>query len=282
MVRRSINRAPSCNDTWWAEHQRTCGGTFKKVKEPEGYCAKGKNNKGGAAKQNDSKQGNIKQLLEVKGSSSKDKETNTVPFAGKGHVLNFSDKTVKGARKEEARDSSTVDLTVEVSMREKLLAAAENRLKGSEQRGKKKRKSLTGRGSKSREDTSTGNGDLRKHFKRVSSEATESQPVKKTRTSDSDDCQVLDAATVKDNHAVYGRQTGGSSTRVNDRTVSLHNPDMIMIEDDEDSLLSQGSTGSSVPQKTCPVCLRTDIPETVLSIHVHLCLEEMELSDSDE
>ena len=32
-----MNRAPSQNDTWWADHQRTCGGRYRKVKEPDGY-----------------------------------------------------------------------------------------------------------------------------------------------------------------------------------------------------------------------------------------------------
>ena len=36
MVKRSMNRAPGPNDRWWAEHQSSCGGSFVKVKEPEG------------------------------------------------------------------------------------------------------------------------------------------------------------------------------------------------------------------------------------------------------
>ncbi|PIK38535.1 putative sprT-like domain-containing protein Spartan-like [Apostichopus japonicus] len=39
-VKRAMNRAPSHNDTWWADHQRNCGGTFTKIKEPEGYSNK--------------------------------------------------------------------------------------------------------------------------------------------------------------------------------------------------------------------------------------------------
>lgn len=35
MVRRATNRAPGPNDRWWAEHSRTCGGEFIKIKEPE-------------------------------------------------------------------------------------------------------------------------------------------------------------------------------------------------------------------------------------------------------
>uniref|UniRef100_A0A8C9YEX4 SprT-like N-terminal domain n=1 Tax=Sander lucioperca TaxID=283035 RepID=A0A8C9YEX4_SANLU len=41
-VKRAMNRAPSAQDPWWEDHKRTCGGTYTKVKEPEGYGKKGK------------------------------------------------------------------------------------------------------------------------------------------------------------------------------------------------------------------------------------------------
>lgn len=34
-IRRTCNRAPGPNDQWWATHQQTCGGYFKKTSEPE-------------------------------------------------------------------------------------------------------------------------------------------------------------------------------------------------------------------------------------------------------
>jgi len=40
MVKRSMNRAPGPYDRWFAEHQANCGGTYTKVKEPEGYGQK--------------------------------------------------------------------------------------------------------------------------------------------------------------------------------------------------------------------------------------------------
>ena len=39
-VKRPMNRAPGPNDRWWGQHQQTCGGSFIKVKEPEGYGQK--------------------------------------------------------------------------------------------------------------------------------------------------------------------------------------------------------------------------------------------------
>jgi hypothetical protein len=46
-----VNRAPGPHDNWFPAHQATCGGSFVKIKEPEGYGVKKKKevdeNKGG-------------------------------------------------------------------------------------------------------------------------------------------------------------------------------------------------------------------------------------------
>ncbi|XP_054271480.1 DNA-dependent metalloprotease SPRTN-like [Macrosteles quadrilineatus] len=42
MVKRARNRAPGPNDFWWADHQAACGGSFVKIREPEGYGVKAK------------------------------------------------------------------------------------------------------------------------------------------------------------------------------------------------------------------------------------------------
>lgn len=85
-VKRATNRAPSAHDYWWAEHQKTCGGTYIKIKEPENYSKKGKGKTklrkqpGSEAENKDRLNRGEKQLL--------------IPFTGKGYVLgetsNFS------------------------------------------------------------------------------------------------------------------------------------------------------------------------------------------------
>ena len=40
VLRRAMNRAPSPRDPWWGDHQRLCGGTYKKIREPENYGKK--------------------------------------------------------------------------------------------------------------------------------------------------------------------------------------------------------------------------------------------------
>uniref|UniRef100_A0A2C9KG14 SprT-like domain-containing protein n=1 Tax=Biomphalaria glabrata TaxID=6526 RepID=A0A2C9KG14_BIOGL len=54
-VKRSMNRAPSPRDFWWAEHQMTCGGKYTKIKEPESYRQKKKEKEGQQAKMVESK-----------------------------------------------------------------------------------------------------------------------------------------------------------------------------------------------------------------------------------
>lgn len=39
-VKRSMNRAPGKNDTWWSSHQAKCNGHFEKISEPEAYTEK--------------------------------------------------------------------------------------------------------------------------------------------------------------------------------------------------------------------------------------------------
>ncbi|KAI7858579.1 SprT-like family-domain-containing protein [Circinella umbellata] len=52
-VSRSMNRPPQKADTWFHEHQITCGGTFTKIAEPEGF--KDKKNKMNSKKRSISK-----------------------------------------------------------------------------------------------------------------------------------------------------------------------------------------------------------------------------------
>jgi len=41
-VRRAMNRAPGKYDRWWAQHQRSCGGSYIKISEPPGYKSRKK------------------------------------------------------------------------------------------------------------------------------------------------------------------------------------------------------------------------------------------------
>ncbi|XP_029984959.1 DNA-dependent metalloprotease SPRTN isoform X1 [Sphaeramia orbicularis] len=88
-VKRAMNRAPSHLDPWWEDHRRTCGGTYTKIKEPEGYSKKGKT---GEKKDKKTTSGNMKSSSTSKGSRSQDIR-NIIPFSGKGFSLGGTSQT---------------------------------------------------------------------------------------------------------------------------------------------------------------------------------------------
>ncbi|XP_028996264.1 DNA-dependent metalloprotease SPRTN [Betta splendens] len=86
-VKRAMNRAPSSLDPWWGDHQRTCGGTYTKVKEPEGYSKKSQKGDQQNGKNSGKKaSGNEKKPSTTTGSGSQDIR-NIIPFSGKGFLL---------------------------------------------------------------------------------------------------------------------------------------------------------------------------------------------------
>ncbi|XP_054936893.1 DNA-dependent metalloprotease SPRTN isoform X2 [Physeter macrocephalus] len=77
-VKRATNRAPSAHDYWWAEHRKTCGGTYIKIKEPESYSQKGKRK---------TKLGKQPVSAQNKGKPNRGETELLIPFSGKGYVL---------------------------------------------------------------------------------------------------------------------------------------------------------------------------------------------------
>ncbi|XP_039188820.1 DNA-dependent metalloprotease SPRTN isoform X3 [Crotalus tigris] len=87
-VKRVMNRAPSANDYWWEEHQKGCGGTFIKVREPNNSSKKCKKKDDQAKILNDDSR-------KAHGSSIQ----SIIPFSGKGYILGGkrSESSLKGA-----------------------------------------------------------------------------------------------------------------------------------------------------------------------------------------
>ncbi|XP_057591482.1 DNA-dependent metalloprotease SPRTN isoform X1 [Hippopotamus amphibius kiboko] len=89
-VKRATNRAPSAHDYWWAEHQKTCGGTYVKIKEPENYSKRGKG-KAKLGKQSGSE-------AENKDKPSRGEAQLLIPFSGKGYVLGETSNSLLSGR----------------------------------------------------------------------------------------------------------------------------------------------------------------------------------------
>ncbi|XP_074540646.1 DNA-dependent metalloprotease SPRTN [Halichoeres trimaculatus] len=86
-VKRAMNRAPSSLDPWWGDHQRTCGGTYTKVKEPEGYGKKGKKDGNKEGKTLEKKASGHGKPLSITAGSGLQDIRNIIPFSGKGFLL---------------------------------------------------------------------------------------------------------------------------------------------------------------------------------------------------
>ncbi|KAJ8270701.1 hypothetical protein GJAV_G00118250 [Gymnothorax javanicus] len=91
-VKRAMNRAPSAQDPWWADHQRDCGGTYIKIKEPDDYGKKGKKGDNKGAKTISKPKDQSKPSTITAKSGSQDIR-NVIPFSGKGFLLGGSSQS---------------------------------------------------------------------------------------------------------------------------------------------------------------------------------------------
>ncbi|XP_034435879.1 sprT-like domain-containing protein Spartan [Hippoglossus hippoglossus] len=100
-VKRAMNRVPSSLDPWWENHRRTCGGTYTKIKEPEGYGKKGKKD-GKKDRKTDGKTDGKTLPKEASGSGKPSSTAtgaglqdirNIIPFTGKGFLLGGKSQT---------------------------------------------------------------------------------------------------------------------------------------------------------------------------------------------
>ncbi|XP_055740858.1 DNA-dependent metalloprotease SPRTN-like [Salvelinus fontinalis] len=143
-VKRAMNRAPSAQDTWWGDHLRSCGGTYTKVKEPEGYGKKGKKTNTSQGKTDTSKD---KKPTDKPTSNSKPSSTaiagsglqdirNIIPFSGKGFLLGGSSQTSSFQLKKPIVNSPTTPFTTPVSPRLVLSPPAQATAKGIDSPGR--------------------------------------------------------------------------------------------------------------------------------------------------
>ena len=280
LVKRAMNRAPSSKDRWWAEHQRTCGGTFVKIKEPEGYKSKEnkavhRGNKGNSSNTAAKNSKSIKDLFN--GASGKKDDANVGPSVSKA-VQSVSVSRVKPFEGRGQRLSDAIDIDAESGpIRETMLAAAEKRMKRNQDRGKRKKGSSSG-------TSHTPSHDIRRYgFISTDHHSLEQGSPKKpklsTSNSDSDCCIILDDA---DSPSSSGSNTSTSG--------ALRDPSSNLIDlndfcedgstesfptpcDDGVITVDDGSSGGD-GLKTCPVCGRGDIPAVIINAHIAFCLDE--------
>lgn len=138
-----MNRAPSPRDRWWNEHQSSCGGSYSKVKEPEGYgkktkmSAEGKNYGVLVKKPSISGCKDIKDMLKGKREKSREQSKRKIPpltsnsvgdgNSSTGDVLNGEELKLKSQASSSSRAGSANQSISLNERRQKILEAVEKR-----------------------------------------------------------------------------------------------------------------------------------------------------------
>uniref|UniRef100_H2MTA5 DNA-dependent metalloprotease SPRTN n=1 Tax=Oryzias latipes TaxID=8090 RepID=H2MTA5_ORYLA len=118
-VKRAMNRAPSSLDPWWEDHRRTCGGTYTKIKEPDGYGKKGKKD----GKKSLGTKNPCMHRENMQTPHRKEDIRNIIPFSGKGILLggNSQNSPSSSAPPNAATAFTKTPLSIPVSSPQKLL-----------------------------------------------------------------------------------------------------------------------------------------------------------------
>ena len=256
-VKRAMNRAPSPKDPWWAEHHRTCGGTFHKIKEPEATPKGAPSSSKGKQSHKTASVGstNIKDFFPSSsseaGSSSSASFGSTssrkfvTPFAKEGHRLSGGAESIK-------------------CMRQKLAEAAEKRMKDYTYRGIQRKPSLSAGGKK--RDSVPGGSTA---YDKRSSASKRPRPLP-SDSDDESDCLLIPEGdevpfvSLKTDTGAPNASTAAQETSTN-TTI-----DLTAEDDDADPKF-----------KTCPVCGLRDIPTPIINCHIAQCIAELEESDYD-
>lgn len=299
-VKRAMNRAPSPQDHWWTKHETSCGGKYVKVKEPEGYKKKASNASSASStsrvtkakikavgKDSDIKDffNNGSQRSDVgKGSEHSKSLFSSQASSSQGHILGSSG----GAK---ATPPANPD-----SLRNRLAAAAEKRLKEASGRGRGDTATCkTGHAIKSGGTRKLGSGKRLHQQTNTASGTSSSCTV--------DDCIVLNNDMPVDSTSTM--YSGSRSTVIDledspassNRVASSRTSDiapvsqaatgscgtMIDLDDFQSTSTHSVATTRSPAEwddiltpglKLCPVCGRMDIPAAIINTHITACLEE--------
>ena len=289
IVMRAMNRPPSPRDPWWAEHQRSCGGSYSKIKEPEGYKKKGgKADKAGTTRKDkghilNGKSRKIDDLFLPKDSKDKDKDNAIKNTGGSGLALKDNNHISSSNTVTAVTSSSTNDS--HDSIRNKMLAAAEKRQWESASRGimvnnaDPSRKRPLSQPSLSSTSVPRHYGEKSVSNKKPKLELSSEQDLKLTNLWKStppvkSSTQPVKQTTLHDHSIPSTSQiidlcedTPEPPNHRSSQATGEGDNALIVIDDPTENVF-----------KTCPVCGMSNIPAAIINTHVSFCLDEEEAS----
>jgi len=225
-----MNRPPSSKDSWWSNHQATCGGTYVKIKEPDDYKKKGKITDGENSKTSQGKTADIKKLLEKNCSDEANssikqslQKTNS-GFSGTGYILG-------GIKQEKqfSRPSEAAAFAVQKRHSQTNNSPASKRMKEITSKGKEGHKEIVkvDKSCVSKSKMTTVTKDVKdlssnetKYSKRTSNSVTNSGPCSSSSVilQEQDDGEVIDLTSDNDACPICGF----TSTRTDQLTTHIN------------------------------------------------------------
>ncbi|XP_065346971.1 DNA-dependent metalloprotease dvc-1 isoform X2 [Cloeon dipterum] len=262
-VRRSMNRAPSHTDTWWSMHERSCGGKFVKIQEPEEFTKKKQAEADRKAKRENknkvSKAGDIRPYLSPtknsNGRSSGPKaSTSAVNGKGRGDIRNYGNP-VKGPA---ASTNNTNKVTKPVSGSG---IGASSNISGFSDAGRGGRRGMGGTATANR-----GGGTLV-----VSGRGSQERPMEESQPSTSF------VPFIGKGHTV-GSASGSTGNAVLDRQKFLAR----FNQPEQKPLKKQKTEIEEKPGKLhCPICEKP-CPAAEMNDHIEQCLRTFNFEDDDK
>lgn len=290
---RAMNRPPSSRDMWWSEHQRTCGGSYTKIREPEGYGkrvrhrdVKGKVGDRGDSSSKGNTVGNrdIRELLGGKGESSKGKDAKNGRQSSKGKDAKNRDIGELLGESSKGKDAKNRDIGE--------LGESSKGTKDSGELLGSRRKSppvtvfpsggfILGKGT-----SAVGQGNLReKILMAAEKREKESVCVLKRKKPRLEHVEHVDLTVDESKlHTDFKQEapsivildaSGSDIVSVKDDSRDNSSPDLAVVDS---TSLPEEWFENLEDYKTCPVCGMGNIPSAIINSHVSLCLEADEQS----
>lgn len=280
-----MNRAPSSRDLWWAEHQATCGGTFIKTKEPEGYGKKPKDSEGCGQKRSSKRKRSPVKSRDISTMLNKTSSKPRIAITGARDIVTVTN-SASGVSDDEREER-----------RRKLAEAALKRIKDSHKRGEP-----TSRQSPVRKSppvpsvvvlppiaptTSSSSSSRQSLVNRPSASMPLHSPVLSQGNTNSNavaNSDVIDTTLATDNTDIINTTNTSSDPLIlPDITTPTRSGNSLTISLVDDDDIDDGHDHNvTMETRQCPVCGCGDIPFPVINTHIAFCLEEMELESDDE
>ncbi len=261
-----MNRAPSHHDPWWAVHQKTCGGTYIKIKEPEGYKKKeGKKVKADSG-----------HLLSGGGNKASSKQNEKTIDTNKSKKIDdifpkvIAKVEIDLTSVKKTSDEKRLINTSIVDRRKKMLAAAERRLDENKMRGKRTKRPSVAHSTNDAKQYDGVNKKAKLENRIEKGHSSSATPISDNLKPSTTIIDLCEDDLICSSEPFQSTSSQAQRDNIDCKGVELlEEPRLSDGRLDDDVVVIEGEEF-----RTCPVCGMNTLPAAIINAHVAFCLEE--------